>query len=138
MNKVILKGKFTRDPEIKYTQSSKAYAKFSLAVQQNFKNDKGEYGADFINCAAWDKKAEIIGEYFRKGSNILVEGRLSVRQYEDENKQKRTITEVLVESLEFIDRANKQESSDSSNANDLYGGGTASTSGSSGDDEFPF
>ena len=103
MNKIILKGKFTRDPELKYTQSGKAFARFSLAVQHNFKNEKGEYGVDFINCQVWDKKAETIAEYFRKGSNILLEGRLSVRQYEDEEKQKKTITEVIVESFEFID-----------------------------------
>lgn len=108
-------------------------------MQQNFKNDKGEYGADFINCTAWDKRAETIGEYFRKGSNILIQGRLSTRQYEDENKQKRIITEVLVESFEFIDKAEKKEATGDTggSANDFYGGNSASGS-SSKDDDFPF
>lgn len=132
MNIVILTGRLTRDPEIKYTQSSKAFAKFSIAVQQSFKNDKGEYGADFVNCVAWDKRAETIGEYLRKGSNVGIQGRLSVRNYEDENKQKRTITEVIVESFEFLD--SKKSKSDSGDAE--YSGGAKEVS--SGDDEFPF
>lgn len=132
MNIVILTGRLTRDPEIKYTQSGKAFAKFSLAVQQSFKNDKGEYGADFINCTAWDKKAETIGEYLRKGSMVGVQGRLSVRNYEDENKQKRTITEVVVESFEFLDSKKSKGDSGESDFTE-----TARDS-SAGDDEFPF
>lgn len=132
MNIVILTGRLTRDPELKYTQSGKAFARFSLAVQQNFKNEKGEYNADFINCTAWDKKAETIGEYLRKGSNVGVQGRLSVRSYEDENKQKRTMTEVVVESFEFLE--SKKSKGDA--------GETEFTGNSkqefAGDDEFPF
>lgn len=132
MNVVILTGRLTRDPEIKYTQSGKAFAKFSIAVQQSFKNEKGEYGADFINCTAWDKRAETIGEYLRKGSMVGIQGRLSVRNYEDENKQKRTITEVVVETFEFLD--SKKSKSDSGETE--YSGGAKESS--SGDDEFPF
>lgn len=134
MNIVILTGRLTRDPEIKYTQSSKAFAKFSIAVQQTYKNEKGEYGADFINCVAWDKRAETIGEYLRKGSNVGIQGRLSVRSYEDENKQKRTITEVVVESFEFLD--SKKSRGDSGESD--YSGGSSNNEAASGDDEFPF
>lgn len=126
MNIVILTGRLTRDPEIKYTQSGKAFGKFSLAVQQSFKNDKGEYGADFINCVAWEKKAETIGEYLRKGMMVGVQGRLSVRNYEDENKQKRVITEVICESFEFLDSKSKTSSEGTPADNNV------------GDDEFPF
>ena len=96
MNVVILMGRMTRDPELKYTSGGKAFANFSLAVQ------KLRDGVEFIDCTAWEKTAETIAEYFRKGNRILIQGRLSVSNYE-QNGEKRKSTKVVVNSFEFVE-----------------------------------
>ncbi len=96
MNVVILMGRMTRDPELKYTSGGKAFANFSLAVQ------KLRDGVEFIDCTAWEKTAETIAEYFRKGNRILIQGRLSVNSYE-QNGEKRRMTRVVVNSFEFVE-----------------------------------
>ena len=96
MNIVILMGRMTRDPELKYTSGGKAFANFSLAVQKT----KDE--VEFIDCTAWEKTAETIAEYFRKGNRILIQGRLSVSNYE-QNGEKRKSTKVVVNSFEFVE-----------------------------------
>ena len=96
MNVVILMGRMTRDPELKYTSGGKAYTSFTLAVQK-MKDD-----AEFIDCIAWEKTAETIAEYFRKGRKILVQGRLNVSSYE-QNGEKRKSTKVVVSSFEFVE-----------------------------------
>ena len=88
MNVVMLMGRMTRDPELKYTSGGKAYANFTLAVQKT-KDD-----AEFIDCVAWEKTAETIAEYFRKGRKILLQGRLNVSSYE-QNGEKRKSTKVI-------------------------------------------
>ena len=100
MNLVTLMGRLVRDPELKYSQSGKAFCKFSIAVTREFNRDE----ADFINCVAWDKRAETIAEYLRKGRRIALQGRLSVRSYE-QNGETKWITEVIVDKFEFIDSA---------------------------------
>lgn len=106
MNLVVLIGRLTRDPELKFGQSGKAYSRFSIAVDNPMK--KGE--ADFINCVAFGKTAELIGEYMRKGSKIGVNGRLQMNRYEV-NGEKKTSYDVLVEQIEFLDSKNSQSSS---------------------------
>ena len=96
MNVVILMGRMTRDPELKFTSGGKAFANFSLAVQKT----KDE--VEFIDCTAWEKTAETIAEYFRKGNRILIQGRLSVSNYE-QNGEKRKSTKVVVNSFEFVE-----------------------------------
>ena len=96
MNVVILMGRMTRDPELKYTSGGKAFANFSLAVQ------KTRDEAEFIDCTVWEKTAETIAEYFRKGNRILVQGRLSVSSYE-QTGDKRRATRVVVNSFEFVE-----------------------------------
>jgi len=98
MNVVILMGRMTRDPELKYTSGGKAFANFSLAVQ------KTRDEVEFIDCTVWEKTAETIAEYFRKGNRILVQGRLSVSSYE-QNGEKRRMTRVVVNSFEFVESA---------------------------------
>ena len=98
MNVVVLTGRLTRDPELKYTQAGKAFAKFALAVSREFNKDE----VDFINCTAWGKTAEIAGEYLRKGNRAGVHGSLRVGKYEV-NGEKRTSVEVNVASLEFLE-----------------------------------
>jgi single-strand binding protein len=103
MNLVILSGRMVRDPELKYTSGGKAYTNFTLAVQKT----KDE--AEFIDCIVWEKTAETIAEYFRKGNRILIQGRLSVSSYE-QNGEKRKSTKVQVFSFEFIDSKNSGNS----------------------------
>ena len=110
MNIVILMGRMTRDPELKYTTGGKAYANFTLAVQKT----KDE--AEFIDCVAWEKTAENIAEYFRKGNKILIQGRLSVSSYE-QNGEKRKFTRVLANSFEFVDSKNSGNSQNSNRNN---------------------
>ncbi len=98
MNLVVLIGRLTRDPELKFGQSGKAYSRFSLAVDRAF--SKGE--TDFINCVAFGKTAELIGEYLRKGRKIAINGRLQMNRYEV-NGEKRITYDVLVESMEFVE-----------------------------------
>lgn len=76
MNKIMLIGRLTKDPELRYTQSGTAVASFTLAVDRRFSNQSGEREADFINCVAWQKSAEFVANYFHKGKQMALEGRL--------------------------------------------------------------
>lgn len=96
MNVVILTGRLTRDLELKFGQSGKGYSKFSLAVDNPFKKDE----ADFINCSAFGKTAELIAEWCRKGSKIAIVGRLAMNKFEKDG-EKRTSYEVIVDTVEF-------------------------------------
>ena len=102
MNIVVLNGRLVRDPELKFGQSGKAYSRFSIAVDRPFQSsaDKNSQTVDFINCVAFGKTAEFIGEYFRKGRKILLNGRLQMSQYESEGKKITTYI-VVVDSVEF-------------------------------------
>ena len=101
MNIVILNGRLVRDPELKFGQSGKAYSRFSIAVDRPFQSsDKNTQTVDFINCVAFGKTAEFIGEYFRKGRKILLNGRLQMSQYESEGKKITTYV-VIADSVEF-------------------------------------
>ena len=87
MNKVILIGRLTRDPELRYTGSNTPVATFSLAVNRSFTNQNGEREADFINCVVWRKLAETVKNYLSQGSQVAVEGRIQTRNYDDQNGQ---------------------------------------------------
>lgn len=104
MNKIILIGRMTKNAEVRYTQSNKAVAQFSLAV-----NRPGNKETDFINIVAWDKLGEIVQKYTHKGSLIAVEGRLQTRNYEDNNGNKKYITEVVANNINLLEPKNKQE-----------------------------
>ena len=99
MNYVSLLGRLTRDVEVTYTQSGKAYARFSIAVSRGTSN-RDE--VDFINCIAWEKRAETISQYFKKGSRILVHGRITTGSYE-KNGETRYTTDVVVNNFDFIE-----------------------------------
>ena len=105
MNLVTLVGRLTADPNLKYSQSGKAFCKFSVAVQREYNREE----ADFINCIAWDKRAEAIAEYLRKGRRLAIQGRLSVRNYEQDGETK-WLTEVIVDKFEFIDSSSNNDS----------------------------
>ena len=111
MNKVVLIGRLTRDPELRYTQAGKAFATFTLAVDRRFsKQNNNQPTADFIPCVAWDKLAEIIGNNLTKGRRVGVEGRLQTRTYDAKDGSKRSAFDVMVDELEFLDAKQGQQS----------------------------
>lgn len=101
MNKSIITGRLTKDPEIKDGGNTKV-AKFTIASQRSFKDSSGNYGADFINCTAFGKTAEFLEKYFHKGSQICVEGRINTGSYTNKDGQKVYTTDVAVEKVEFM------------------------------------
>ena len=119
MNKILLIGRLTKDPELRYTQSGTAVASFTLAVNRSFTNQNGEREADFINCVAWQKAAEFVSQYFKKGQQMALEGRLQVRSYDDNNGQRRWVTEVIVEQVEFAGSKQSGQNGQSGRGDDL-------------------
>lgn len=111
MNNVNLIGRLTKDPELKVTPNDTKLARFCLAVD-GMKDRDGNTTADFIDCIAWSKSAELIGKYFRKGSRIGINGRLHTTTFETDGGEKRKFVEVIVNSIDFIDK--KSESTDNS------------------------
>lgn len=105
MNKVILIGRLTRDPELRYTQSGSAVCSFTLAVDRAFTNQQGEREADFIDIVVWNKAAENVAKYMAKGRQVAVDGRLQIRSYEGNDGQRRWRTEVIANNVEFLGNA---------------------------------
>lgn len=103
LNRIILIGRLTRDPELRYTPSGAAVASFTLAVDRRFANAQGEREADFIRIVAWRKLAEICSNQLNKGRLVAVDGRLQVRSYDGQDGQRRTISEVVAEDVRFLD-----------------------------------
>ena len=104
LNKIILIGRLTRDIELRFTGKGKAVASFTLAVDRPFKNQKGEYEADFIKIVTWNKLAEICANNLTKGRLVAVCGRLQIRSYDGEDGQRKTIAEVVAEEVRFLDK----------------------------------
>lgn len=132
MNKFIGVGRLTNDPTVNYTNSGKAVASFTLAVNR-FGGGQGQNTADFIPVVAWEKIAEVVGNNLVKGSRVLVEGRLQIRTYETNDGQKRRIAEIVAQNIEFLDskpRHSDQATEDAINSfgKDMY----------CGDEEIPF
>ena len=118
MNKVILLGRLTKDPETRYTQSTNTQVtSFTLAVNRRFAKQGEERQADFINCVAWNKTAEFVSKYFRKGQQVGVIGRIQTRNYDDDKGIKHYVTEVIVEETYFA--GDKKEETQSNTANDF-------------------
>ena len=109
MNKVILIGRLTRNPELRYTGSNTPVATFSLAVNRPFTNQNGEREADFINCVVWRKLAETAKNYLSQGSQVAVEGRIQTRKYQNDKGENKYITEILVENVEFLESKSKRK-----------------------------
>ena len=103
MNKAILIGRLTRDPELRTTPTGRNVCQFSVAVSRNFTNTNGEREADFINCVVWDKQAENLVKYQKKGNQIAVEGRIQTRNYDDKDGKKVYVTEILASNISFLD-----------------------------------
>jgi single-strand DNA-binding protein len=104
MNKAILMGRLTKNPEIRYTQTNNIMvASFSLAVNRRFAKEGEERQADFINIVAWNKTAEFCSKYFKKGQQVGIIGRIQTRNWEDDQGQKHYVTEVVAEEVYFAD-----------------------------------
>ncbi|KUO96547.1 single-stranded DNA-binding protein [Ferroacidibacillus organovorans] len=104
LNRIILIGRLTQDPELRYTATGTAVASFSLAVDRQRANQAGEREADFINIVVWQKLGELCAQYLRKGRMAAVEGRLQIRQYENREGQKVRVAEVIADNVRFLDR----------------------------------
>lgn len=112
MNRIVLVGRLTRDPELRYTSGTNtAVCNFTIAVDRPFNPNNSERGADFIPIVVWNKQAENVKNYLTKGSQVAVEGRLQVRNYDDQNGQKRYVTEVIANSVEFLGSKNSNSTS---------------------------
>lgn len=114
LNRIILMGRLTRDPELRQTQSGTAVASFSLAVDRDFSDKStGQRATDFIDIVAWRNTAEFVSKYFSKGRMAVVEGRLQIRSWEDNNGNKRRSAEVVAEHVYFGDSKRDGSTSDS-------------------------
>jgi len=132
LNKVILIGRLTNDPELKYTQGGTPVANFSLASNRSYtvNNEKKEI-VSFFTCIAWNKLGEIIAQYCKKGNRIGVEGRLQQRSWEDDNGNKRSTVEVVLETFQFL--TPKQNADGSDRKQDEYADANPFS-----DDDIPF
>ena len=110
LNKVILMGRFTRDPELRSTPQGIMTCSFSIAVDRNFVRQGEERKADFINCVAWRQTAEFISKYFRKGSMVALEGSIQTRSWDDQEGKKRYATEVIVNQVYFAESKRDSQS----------------------------
>lgn len=103
MNKVILIGRLTKDPELRYTSSNRPVTQITVAVNRTFTNQNGEREADFINVVIWDKQAENVAKYLTKGRLVAVEGRIQTRNYDNNEGKKVYVTEVVALSVQFLE-----------------------------------
>lgn len=130
MNKVVLIGRIAKDIEVRYTTTQKVVAMFLLAVNREFKNQKGEYEADFFNIVMWGKPAELAGNTLKKGSKIAIDGRIQNRSYEAKDGTKRYITEIVANGFEYLDKKEQ--------AKTMADMGTDVTKDAPFDEEVPF
>lgn len=143
MNNVILVGRLTRDPDVRYTDGGTSIARFPLAVDRRFKSDNGPT-ADFPNCVAFGKTAEFIEKYFRRGMRIGVQGRIQTGSYENQEGTKIYTTDVVVENCEFVEsKAAAQDNGSAASTGQHGGAGGADADGfmhvpDGIDEELPF
>jgi single-strand DNA-binding protein len=141
LNRVILVGRLTKDPALKYTPNGVAVANFTLAVNRPFTNQQGERDADFINCVVWRKPAENVSSFLQKGSLAGVDGRVQTRSYENNEGKRVFMTEIVAESVQFLEpqgsrnsQSNAGNGNSSGYSNDPFSDGTINIS----DDDLPF
>lgn len=146
INNVVLIGRLTKDPELKYTQTGIATTRFTLAVNRPFKNQNGENEADFINVQVWRKQAENVANYLKKGSLAGVTGRIQTGSYENQQGQRVYTTDVVADSVQFLEPRNQnngpsagqnnQFSGEKQNSNDPFA--NSGTPININDDDLPF
>lgn len=146
VNKVIIVGNVGRDPEVRYTQSGRAVASFSVATSERFQDKDGQTQerTEWHRVVAWARLAEICGEYLRKGKQVYIEGRLQTRDWEDKDGHKRYTTEIIANTMQMLGRRGEDGGSGGSYGDEpsTRGGAGADPSSqapaSGGDDEIPF
>ena len=109
MNKIVVLGRLTKDPEVRYTPSQKVVASFTLAVDRPFTTPDGKREADFIPVVVWGKAAELVGNSCAKGHRLLVEGRLQIRNFDAKDGTKHWVTEIISQNIEFIERKEQKD-----------------------------
>lgn len=117
LNKIVLIGRLTRDPELRYTPNGTAVCNFSLAIERNFTNQNGERDVDFVDIVVWRKQAENCANYLGKGRLVAVEGRLQIRSYENKDGQKRRVAEVVANDVRFLEWPDKDDDNSSNSSN---------------------
>ncbi len=142
INRAVLTGRLTKDPELRKTQSGLSVVSFNLAVDRPFKDNNGNYGADFISCVIWRKAAENFCDFTSKGSLVGIDGRIQTRNYQDNDGKKVYVTEVLVENFALLDsKKDRLSNSNGGNGNNnAYGNnnnGTNYTNNSSTQSQAP-
>ena len=139
MNRVVLVGRLTKDPDLKYTPSGVAVATFTLAVNRQFSNQSGEREADFINCVVWRKPAENVSNFLKKGSLAGVDGRIQTRNFEGQDGKRVYVTEVVAESVQFLEpRGGGEQQNNQSNTNTGGGPGDPNSGSYTRVDDDPF
>ena len=152
LNHIVIMGRLTRDPELRYTQSQTPVASFTLAVDRDFgSRDGGEKQTDFIDCVAWRQTAEFVSKYFTKGSMAVVSGRLQIRDWTDRDGGKRRSAEVVVDNMYFGESRRRDGDSGDSRSSSYSSYGNSGSAGKSsapaasafaelddGDGELPF
>ncbi len=116
MNKVVLVGRLTRDPEVRTMPSGNQVASFTLAINRNFRNKEGNIDADFINVSVFGRQAENVAKYMSKGSLLGCEGRIQTRSYDAQDGSKRYVTEVIADNVEFMSSGKREENREPVNA----------------------
>lgn len=133
LNRIVLIGRLTKDPELRYTQSGKAVCTFTLAVDRPYLANNGNREADFINIVVWNKTAENCAQYLGKGKLVAVDGRLQIRSYDGQDGQRRYVTEVIADNVQFLSPKSEAQQSGQQEAWIGDSGGYASPA-----DDLPF
>ena len=137
INNVVLVGRLTRDPELRYTPSNVAVATFSLAVNRNFKNQAGDYEADFISCIMWRQQAENFANWLKKGVLVGITGRIQTRSYDNQQGQRVYVTEVVAESFQILEKKDNS-ANNASMENQIPPSFEKTNPMDISDDDFPF
>jgi single-strand DNA-binding protein len=130
LNRVILIGRLTKDPELRYTPAGVAVTQFTLAVDRQFSGNKDEREADFIPIVTWRQLAETCANYLRKGRLAAVEGRIQVRNYENNEGRRVYVTEVIADNVRFLESSNRESSGGGGQSGGSSGGSSSSSGGS--------
>ncbi|HLS35786.1 MAG TPA: single-stranded DNA-binding protein [Bacillota bacterium] len=140
MNRAVLVGRLTRDPDLRYTPNGVAVANFTLAVNRPFTNQQGERDADFINCVVWRRQAENLANYMKKGSMVGVDGRIQTRTYEDQDGKTVYVTEVVADNVHFLESRGSSRRQEESSGMGTQGfqQGTQPTHDQGQQDDSPF
>ncbi|RKO65532.1 single-stranded DNA-binding protein [Desulfofundulus salinus] len=138
LNKIILIGRLVREPELRYTPSGVAVARFTIAVDRPFANRQGEREADFIDIVVWQKQAEVCTQYLGKGRLVAVEGRLQIRSYDDSQGVRRKAAEVVAEQVRFLDRPREGQAAAGAGSNDFALAESGYSEVNFSEDDIPF